>query len=745
MKHLSIVLLVLGGVFCCWRPDTGFLDRPSSALVVDEQGYLLSAQIASDGQWRLPLSGAVPEKFAECIVMYEDKRYYSHNGIDLLAIMRALRLNWKSGTIRSGASTLPMQLARLSTRGAPRTWINKLQEMWKAWRYSLWFDKSTVLQWYATEAPFGGNVVGLEAASWRYFGKQPAVLTWAESATLAVLPNAPSLIHVNRNRDELLYKRNFLLTRLADRGRISSLDLEASLMEPLPERTYDLPSEAPHYLQYVKNHNAVSHRLMSRMQHTVNEALREMASNWAANQIYNAGVLIIDTKSGETLAYVGNIPGTAEESYVDVVQARRSSGSILKPFLYTFLLDEGLLAPRALVRDVPIYINGFSPSNYNKSFVGLIHADEALQRSLNVPAVLLLQDYGIDKFLRRLKALGITTLGGTADYYGLSLILGGGEVTLWELTHAYRQLAIATWSGNAQNFLTSAAAYTTLDVLKGLKRPDEEGNWQRLDSAIPIAWKTGTSYGHRDAWAIGVTPDITIGVWVGNADGEGRKGIVGTSTAGSLLFRIVNRLTLSGVWFDLPSSTMQWTPSCRASGMLAGRYCSDVDTTLLPLTTIHTPICTYHQRIYVDKNGQYRLTDRCNGLSGRWIEYFYVDPVALKYMRLYDPELRDLLPLHPSCTGSSDGGEKMSFVYPSSGDRIFLPMDLNGKLQEMVATLAHEYDPVKIHWYLDDTYIGTTKEFHTMSLQPSKGKHRLLTVDQEGSQQEVFFEILAHQ
>ncbi len=281
-QYLAIGSIVLIGFFLCWPPDVVFLDQPYSAIVEDRNGVLLSAQIADDGQWRMPIADEVPLRFGYSIVAFEDRRYYCHVGIDLLAILRAIRLNMRSGEVVSGASTIPMQLARLSRHHPPRTLKNKIYEAWLAWRLSLWYDKETILRWYVSLAPFGGNVVGLTAASWRYYGKSPENLTWAECATLAVLPNAPSLIHINRNRDALLKKRNDLLRRLLADQIIDSLDFESAVLEKLPDRIHALPSEAPHYLEYCKKKKLKKQTsIISNTQKNVNVALRDLGKVWS--------------------------------------------------------------------------------------------------------------------------------------------------------------------------------------------------------------------------------------------------------------------------------------------------------------------------------------------------------------------------------------------------------------------------------------------------------------------------------
>jgi len=436
-RYLRLLGLAVLLVWFFWPVSKDFLDFPYSTVVNDKYGDLLSATIAHDEQWRFPIINSVPERFAKAIITYEDKRFYGHPGIDFLALGRAVVQNIKARTVVSGASTLTMQLARLRS-GGDRTIWQKVKEMRTAMRLELWHSKKEILSWYTSLAPFGGNVVGLEAACWRYYHKSPDRLSWAEAATLAVLPNAPSLIHVNRNRDRLLKKRDFLLQALMEEGHIDAIDLEAALAEPLPSEVYPLPQFAPHLLTLQRRLNKKDQINLSidpELQSSTAAVMNRLYQEWQQNDINNAGCIVLDTKTGEILAYHGNIPHASSEGSVDVVQARRSSGSILKPFLYAHMLEEELLTPQQLVWDIPTFISGFHPSNYNKKYSGAVAADVALQSSLNVPFVRMLQTYGISPFLHRLKGHGLTTLYQNAEYYGLSLILGGGEVTLWELMH----------------------------------------------------------------------------------------------------------------------------------------------------------------------------------------------------------------------------------------------------------------------------------------------------------------------
>ena len=735
-----------------WPVSDSFLQLPYSTIVNDVDGALLSAQIADDHQWRFPVIEEVPERFEKALLTFEDKRFYNHFGVDPLALGRAIRQNVVQKRIVSGASTLTMQLARLVSNHQERSVLNKLKEIRLALRLELWYSKSDILNWYTSLAPYGGNVVGLEAACWRYFHKRPDQLSWAESATLAILPNAPSLIHVNKNRERLLNKRNRLLRLLHEAAIIDDIDLEASLLEPLPDRFYNLPNGAPHLLQYLKiegEHHS-DFAIQASLQQSLGDLMDQLYEEWSQNEVYNAGCVILDTKSGKVLAYQGNIPKTSQERAVDMVQARRSSGSILKPFLYAHMVNEGLMTTSEMQWDIPTSISGFNPSNYNRTYSGAVGADEALQRSLNVPAVRMLQSYGIDKFLHRLKGHNITTLSQDADHYGLSLILGGGEVTLWELAHAYRQLGARLLKSDedddigieSKSALSKSAIYQTLEVLKDLSRPDEEGNWQLMDSRSPIAWKTGTSYGHRDAWAVGVSPDVTIATWVGNADGEGRDGIIGTTTAGRLLFETAGLMNLSGSWFTPPYEEMSHLRKCHHTGMLASVNCPQVETVLWPDISERSSVCKYHQSMSITSDGSYRIDGSCKGdIDYKNDAFLMLPPTVAQYYKRNHPGWLSPPPLHPACD-VDETHRVMEIVYPLKDDVIYLPRDFDKSEQSVVARVAHSRSDSKLFWYLDEQYLGESEDFHSFAFKPEEGSHKITIIDDQGNEAHRNIEIL---
>ena len=595
----AVILLVL---FWLSLPSPLFKD-PYATVVYDRQGRLLGARIAADGQWRFPPLDSVPDKFSTCLIQFEDRYFYWHPGFNPVSMGRALWQNIRAGKIVSGGSTITMQTIRLSRKGKARTFWEKAIEIWLAFRLEVSSSKRSILNMYASHAPFGGNNVGLAAAAWRYFGRPPSELSWAEAAVLAVLPNAPAAIHPGRNRKVLLEKRNRLLKRLLAQGTIDGITCELACEEPLPLDPLPLPNTARHLVDYFykeKEGRQIMTSIDAGLQEKVAEVARRHQRLLDANQVFNAAVLVMDLNTGDIIAYLGNSADeddTAHSPDVDIIMAPRSSGSILKPFLYAAMMDAGELLPGMLVPDVPVYFSGFSPKNFSRTYDGAVPARYALSRSLNIPAVYLLMQYGVQPFYDLLKKLGMTTLNNPASHYGLSLILGGAECTLWELCRMYsgmgRVLKGKEGTPSRRNgpggmeslFLgmeslpgySAGSAWLTLQALRDVNRPEEEEGWKAFASARDIAWKTGTSFGFRDAWSVGLTADYLVGVWAGNADGEGRPGLTGVSAAAPLMFEVFRLLPASDQWFPEPYDDLEKTEVCRQSGHRPSVYCQDRD------------------------------------------------------------------------------------------------------------------------------------------------------------------------
>ena len=741
-----LAFLVTGYIFCLPRH---LFHVPYSTVVTDRNEELLGARIASDGQWRFPPRNTTPEKIKECLITFEDKHFYHHWGVNPFAIGRAFYQNVKNKRIVSGGSTLTMQTIRLA-RNESRTFREKLIEMIWATRLEFRASKEEILSMYISHAPFGGNVVGLDAAAWRYFGHSADDLSWAESAMLAVLPNAPAMIHLSKGRKTLLDKRNRLLKQLLEKKTIDSSTYELAISEPLPDEPHALPQIAPYLVNrfYQERNGEYSRSTINKGIQTQVEDLAERWSNeFGRSDIRNLAILVIDIPSNQVVAYCGNVHFDRKQggNQVDVIQAPRSTGSILKPFLYYAMLQEGSLLPDMLLPDVPVNINGFTPQNFSMQFEGAVPASEALARSLNIPAVTMLQRYGVPKFHSFLQQDGLKTINRSSSHYGLSLILGGAEATLWDVTNAYammgRSLLQLPQTSCSLLLPTSritestdpfqpGAVWQTFDALKEVNRP-EEIDWKSIPSMQTIAWKTGTSYGFRDAWAVGVTPRYAVGVWVGNATGEGKPGLVGAQTAGPVLFDIFNLLPSSS-WFTRPAGIFVEAEVCRKSGHLKGRFCDETDTLLVLPAGLRTEACPYHHLVTLSADESQRIYENCANteptLRKSW---FTLPPVWELYYKQHHPEYKPLPPFKAGC--GEDTFQPMQFIYPPMNARIKLPKQLDGSKGFLTVELAHNNPNATVFWHLDETYQAQTQDFHKISLQPAAGKHSLTAVDGEGN------------
>lgn len=741
-----LAFLVTGYIFCLPRH---LFHVPYSTVVTDRNEELLGARIASDGQWRFPPRNTTPEKIKECLITFEDKHFYHHWGVNPFAIGRAFYQNVKNKRIVSGGSTLTMQTIRLA-RNESRTFREKLIEMIWATRLEFRASKEEILSMYISHAPFGGNVVGLDAAAWRYFGHSADDLSWAESAMLAVLPNAPAMIHLSKGRKTLLNKRNRLLKQLLEKKTINSSTYELAISEPLPDEPHPLPQIAPYLVSrfYQERNGEYSRSTINKGIQTQVEDLAERWSNeFGRSDIRNLAILVIEIPSNQVVAYCGNVHFDRKQggNQVDVIQAPRSTGSILKPFLYYAMLQEGSLLPDMLLPDVPVNINGFTPQNFSMQFEGAVPASEALARSLNIPAVTMLQRYGVPKFHSFLQQIGLKTINRSSSHYGLSLILGGAEATLWDVTNAYAMMGRSLLQlpqrscslllptsriTESTDPFQPGAVWQTFDALKEVNRP-EEIDWKSIPSMQTIAWKTGTSYGFRDAWAVGVTPRYAVGVWVGNATGEGKPGLVGAQTAGPVLFDIFNLLPASS-WFTRPAGIFVEAEVCRKSGHLKGRFCDETDTLLVLPAGLRTEACPYHHLVTLSADESQRIYENCANteptLQKSW---FTLPPVWEWYYKQHHPEYKPLPPFKAGC--GEDTFQPMQFIYPPMNARIKLPKQLDGSKGFLTVELAHSNPNATIFWHLDETYQAQTQDFHKISLQPAAGKHSLTAVDGEGN------------
>lgn len=753
--------------FCLKRP---LFDKPYATVVETDKGELLGARIAADGQWRFPQQDSVPDKFERCITLYEDEYFYRHLGFNPVAMGKAVRANLQSGKVVRGGSTITQQVIRLS-RGKRRSYWEKLIEVVLATRLELGYSKKEILSFYAAHAPFGGNVVGLDMAAWRYFGVRPHQLSWAETATLAVLPNAPGLIFPGKNQQELGRKRNQLLKKLLDRGVIDRPTYDLAIQEPLPQKPFDLPQLAPHLLDRLAAQNPGKRfrtTVDGSLQQRTNEIVARYYQQYKTNEVHNLCVIVVDVKTRNVLAYVGNSPADASHGKdVDIIVAPRSTGSVLKPLLYASMLDSGDLLPEQLVADIPTQIGGYSPKNFDMTYDGAVPASAALSRSLNIPSVLMLRDFGVYRFYDRLRELKLNDINKPPNHYGLSLVLGGAESNLWDLVRAYAAMTgtlthFALGDGQYRtgeyaelnleadqkaNFgkptfdkpvLGAAAIYLTYQAMREVNRPQGDEAWKFYDSSLEIAWKTGTSFGNRDAWAIGTNSRYVVGVWVGNASGEGRPGLTGVESAAPVLFEVFNQLPRAG-WFKPPLNDLQEVTVCSKSGFLAGEFCPQSEV-MVPLSARRARVCPYHRPVHLDAAGL-RVTSDCEAVENMVVKpWFVLPPVMEWYYKASHVDYEVLPPFRDGC--APDGEKRMDFIYPQESGKIYLTRDFTGAVQPVVFKVAYKADKV-LFWYLNGKYLGQTRKFHDMPVVTQTGRYFLTVTNEQGQEINRWVEVVA--
>lgn len=780
LKSMLGGLLVLLFIALVIPISDPLFDHPYATVIEGSDGQLLGARIAADGQWRFPPADSLPDNYVKCLLQFEDRHFYQHIGINPFSIVRAIRQNIKANKIVSGGSTITMQIARMAYGNKSRTISQKIIEIWLALRIELKYSKQEILLLYANNAPFGGNVVGVSAAAWRYYGRSPHHLSWAEAANLAVLPNAPGLVFPGKNDNKLFDKRNRVLKAFRKDSIIDKVTYQLSLDEPLPKRPLPLPNKAPHLLdRSIKDglaQTTIKSTLNTYLQNTVNELVKNYNLIYKFKQIHNVAAIVGHIRTGEVRAYVGNVAYDKHSDHgqqVDIINSKRSPGSLLKPILYALAIDHQLISPYQLLPDIPVYYQGFAPQNFDKQFKGAVPANEALRSSLNVPFVSLLKDFGYEKFHYELTQLGIKSLNRPASHYGLSIILGGGEVTLWEMAGLYAGMARNLNSFNrnkgekryqsndfsefhynkskekpkversAESRISAAASWHMLKAMQELRRPDAESNWKRFSNSKSIAWKTGTSYGHKDAWAVGLNTEYVVGVWLGNADGEGRPDLTGVTAAAPLMFRIFESIDGEAV-FPMPIGDMEMMSICKQSGSKASKICPEVEIKAVSRQVSTTAICSHHQIIHLDETNTYKVNSMCYPIQRmNKKSWFILPPAQAWYYKKFNTNYAEPPEFQTGCIPQSKGMIEM--IYPKKFTKVYVPVEIDGRQGKVVFEAAHLSADANVYWFLDEQYVGETKQIHQMGLSPKEGHHRIVLVDHQGRELSVAFEAVNQQ
>ena len=543
----------------------------------------------------------------------------------------------------------------------------------------------------------------------------------------------------------------------------------------LPGKPYALPQLAPHLVERMKKTDEgkrIQTTIKTPIQKELNRLTKEHYGQLKQNEIYNLAIVVMDVNTKEVLGYVGNTPtDAAHHKDVDIVTKSRSTGSTLKPFLYAGMLDQGAILPQALVTDIPTSINGYQPQNFDNEYQGVLPAGKALAQSLNVPAVRMLRTYGLDKFYGDLKEMELGGINKPAGHYGLAMVLGGAESSLFELTKVYAGMAntLNTFTSTSSEYsetsfegyhfkkpcedclpervqvkdpqvFSAGAIYQTLETLRTVNRPNGEENWEFYEHAQPIAWKTGTSFGFKDAWSVGVTPKYAMGVWVGNADGEGRPGITGIQAAAPLFFDVLRSLPTTGKWFDTPYDDLVEVKVCSKTGHKASIYCIHTEEQSVPISGAESHSCPYHKQVYLTQNEAYQVNSDCNELDEMKAQTRFVLPPNIEYYyAAKHPEYKQPPPFHPDC--SFMGELPMAFIYPKNNEGVILPKNFDSTVNEVIFKIAHRNPDAKVYWYLDKTFVGETESFHELALAPQEGSYVLTIVDEEGNEVKKSIEI----
>jgi penicillin-binding protein 1C len=711
-----------------------------SQLVLANDGSLLRLSLANDDHYRLwtPLDD-VPAALVDATLRQEDRWFHTHPGVNPWAIVRAVLHTYVLRDRRVGGSTLTMQLARLRFGLDTRTWRGKLRQIAQALMLELRHTKRDILEAYLNLAPYGGNVAGVGAASWVLFGKPVEQLTRAEALSLAVIPKSPTARSpfTETGRDAIATAR----VRLGGTSETVAFRTRA-----------ELPFRAPHLADRVLAEHPFVPRLAttidSRLQALVEGEVRRWLGPASRVGVRNAAVLLVDNASMAVRAYVGsaNHAGLAIEGAVDGVRARRSPGSALKPFLYGLALDDGLIGPETMLEDTSLTISSWNPENFDRSFVGPVSATDALVRSRNLPAVQLANRLPGDGLYGFLRDAGIGRLRNE-DFYGLALALGGVEVRLDELVRLYAMLAgggtdrplvmvpaLVSASGApprpGRALLSPQAAFLVLEMLRDNPRPGEELGAMHARRRTSVAWKTGTSFGFRDAWAVGVVGRWTLGVWAGNFDSTPNPALVGREAAGPLFFRVVDALVRAGERAEppIPPAGVVRTSVCALSGAPAGPHCPGRKETWAIAGRSPIAPCSVHRDLAIDvATGLRACPGQTGGVRHEVYEFWPSHLQAL--FRRVGIARRTPPPFAPGCEGLPSAGRPLRIDSPQA--RVTYALR-DGEHDDIPFSAVADADGRRVSWFVDDAFVGQSDAGGTFFWRARPGRFTVRAVDAMG-------------
>lgn len=722
-------------------------NRNYSTIIEAEDGTVLYSFLSNDDKWRMytRLSEITPT-LQQAFLQKEDRWFYWHLGVNPVSVFRAFINNTIQHKRTSGASTITMQVARM-LEPKERTVSSKLLELFRALQLEWNFSKKEILQLYLNLVPYGGNIEGVKSAAFIYFGKSPAQLSLAEVTTLTIIPNRPSSLQLGRNNAYIQSERNRWLKKFLQKKAFSNESIDDALEEPLSAYRRTPPKYAPHFCIRLKKMYPTQPIIESHLNYTMQLDIEEMVLNYSKvlqfKDIKNAAVIILDNRTHRVVAYVGSpdFYSTSTQGQVDGVKAVRSPGSTLKPLIYGLAFEKGIYTPRSVIADVPVNFDGYTPENYDESFHGNIALSDALAQSLNIPAVKVLNEISLKTLLENLDKLHFSQIEKDREKLGLSVALGGCGVRLEELAGMYSVFACNgiyfppvftkyTDAGKGTEILSPEANYMVAQILTMLRRTDLPNGAENVLNIPKIAWKTGTSYGRRDAWSIGFNKQYTVGVWTGNFDGKGVPELSGADIATPLLLQIFNTITQTGEkdWFKRPKD-LQYRWVCSESGDIPNDFCTNkIQAYYIPGVSSHKK-CSHLKKVWVSMDSTISYCSSClpeNGYLEKW--YPNYAPDLLHYFETMHLPYIKIPPHQPNCRKVFENNQP-GITQPVNGSVYYIQA---GKKQELMLTAQAANDVATISWYINDAFVQTIDKNKPVFITPKLGKLKISCTDDKG-------------
>ena len=751
---ISIIALVLLFFLLNWIfpvPDK----IEYSTIITDDKGEVIHAFLTKDEQWRMKTElSEISPLLKKTIIYKEDKYFYSHPGVNPLAMARAFVKNILSWKRTSGASTITMQVAR-ALEPKKRTYFNKLVEIFRAFQLELKYDKDEIIQMYLNLLPYGGNIQGVKSASILYFHKNPDHLSLAEITALSIIPNKPSSLVIGKSNEAIVKERNHWLTVFAKEKLYTNKEIEDAMNEPLTASRGQVPRHVHHLAYKLKNEgDIVGTHINMQKQSQIEKLVKDYVRSTIYRNIRNAAVVVIDNQSHKVISYVGsaNFFDTTDGGQVNGAAAVRQPGSALKPLVYGLCFDEGLLTPKRVITDVAINYDGYTPENYDRKFNGYVTAEFALEHSLNIPAVKSMRILGKDRFLNELVSCNFRQVAKDRQKLGLSAILGGCGTTLEEMTALYSSFANegkylrASYTRHDQlssqhphQVVSPGAAFMINDILSKVNRPDFPLSWQSTEHLPKIAWKTGTSYGRRDAWSIGYNRHYTVGVWVGNFSGVGVADLSGANIATPLLFKIFNTIDYDTdqEWFSQPKDC-ELRMVCSETGMVPSETCTNlVSDYSIPLISSMAS-CNNLQEVMVSADEKICYCKTCAPANGyRKKNYKLIQPEMQAYFEDHNIAYQKIPQHNPLCEKVFKENGPL-ITYPVNGTEYLISKKEPEPLQ---LTCNTGNDVQQVYWYINNKFYKSspvkTKQFFV----PDSGPVKISCTDDKGRNRDVWITV----